>query len=505
PSPNSDFVAVGAGSVHSLGLKADGTIDACGAGQPGQSGWPHYSQCDVPSPNSDFVAVGAGSLHSLGLRGVTSQDCNFDGLPDECELAGNDCNSNGIPDDCDMARCAGDLACADCNTNGGPDECDIANGTSGDCQGDGIPDDCQLSGNDCNTNGVPDECDIANGTSGDCQGDGIPDDCQLSGNDCNSNGVPDDCDISMVLDVGDLVVGGNGLGTGESGAGVSVRDGLLYGAGVSAGAGMSSDPFIPTAGTNGAADLPFVDGVLSPDGNTPIDSGGSTNGFPDTDGNSYDAVRNGAAWAGMPITVADQPGVPRAGVGIHANAGITFDLAAIRAAYPGRSIERFEAVAGLLDPAIPEADVRLWVLVDGVVRYDGTFIYGGTTCESVTIFLTANSGFLTLASTDVDVNYNGDQAVFADARLVLSTASYDCNTNGVPDECDSIAPGDFDGDGFVTLADYMWFADCTAGPNTPPAVPMPACAPAYLTAFDMDNDNDVDLADFAAFQEAFSG
>jgi hypothetical protein len=64
----------------------------------------------------------------------------------------NDCNFNGIPDECEP----------DCNTNGSPDECDIAGGTSF----------------DCNTNGIPDDCDIAGGTSFDCNANGVPDECE---------------------------------------------------------------------------------------------------------------------------------------------------------------------------------------------------------------------------------------------------------------------------------------------------------------------------------------
>ncbi|MGD8454083.1 MAG: LamG domain-containing protein [Phycisphaerae bacterium] len=63
-----------------------------------------------------------------------------------------DGNGNGIPDECEMN---------DCNHNGIPDDEDIASGYS----------------LDCNENGVPDECDIADGTSDDCNDDGIPDEC----------------------------------------------------------------------------------------------------------------------------------------------------------------------------------------------------------------------------------------------------------------------------------------------------------------------------------------
>ena len=60
PPPNSEFVAVDAGEFHNLGLKTDSTIVAWG--------YNHYGQCAVPPPNTNFVAVGGGGSHSLGLK-----------------------------------------------------------------------------------------------------------------------------------------------------------------------------------------------------------------------------------------------------------------------------------------------------------------------------------------------------------------------------------------------------------------------------------------------------
>jgi len=108
---------------------------------------------------------------------LTSDDCQPNGVPDECET---DCNTNTVPDDCDIRDCAGDSACEDCNNNSIPDSCDLA-----DCTDDPA---CE----DCNDNSVPDECDIDDLTSDDCQPNGVPDDCET---DCNTNTVPDDCDI----------------------------------------------------------------------------------------------------------------------------------------------------------------------------------------------------------------------------------------------------------------------------------------------------------------------
>jgi hypothetical protein len=52
---------------------------------------------------------------------------------------GSDCNDNGIPDQCDIAGGA-----PDCNLNGRPDSCDIGSGSSSDLNGNGVPDECEL-------------------------------------------------------------------------------------------------------------------------------------------------------------------------------------------------------------------------------------------------------------------------------------------------------------------------------------------------------------------------
>ncbi|UCG15671.1 MAG: hypothetical protein JSV19_10295, partial [Phycisphaerales bacterium] len=60
PAPNADFIGIAGGSLHSLGLKADGSIVAWG--------YNYIGQCEVPSPNADFIGVAAGWQHSLGLK-----------------------------------------------------------------------------------------------------------------------------------------------------------------------------------------------------------------------------------------------------------------------------------------------------------------------------------------------------------------------------------------------------------------------------------------------------
>ena len=126
---------------------------------------------------------GNGQSDICDLFDGTSSDVNGNNVPDECEP---DCNGNGVPDDWDISTGTSQ----DCNGNEVPDECDIALGTSQDCDDNDIPDECEI---DCNGNGVVDSCDISQGTSQDCNGNQIPDECEP---DCNLNGIPDDCDIA---------------------------------------------------------------------------------------------------------------------------------------------------------------------------------------------------------------------------------------------------------------------------------------------------------------------
>jgi len=150
----------------------------------------------------------------------TSVDCDGNGVPDECQDTSTDCNTNGVWDACDIS--AG--SSPDCNVNGVPDGCDIEAGTSADCNSDDVPDDCEF---DCNGNDIADECDIASANSADCNGTGVPDECETDCNengladecdlasgtspDCNSNAAPDECDIAGGESLDDLPADGDGI------------------------------------------------------------------------------------------------------------------------------------------------------------------------------------------------------------------------------------------------------------------------------------------------------
>jgi hypothetical protein len=62
----------------------------------------------------------------------------------------------------------------DCNNNGQPDDEDTISGTSEDCNLNSFPDECELAGNDCNNDEIPDMCQLLE----DCNANGIVDDCE---------------------------------------------------------------------------------------------------------------------------------------------------------------------------------------------------------------------------------------------------------------------------------------------------------------------------------------
>jgi hypothetical protein len=78
-----------------------------------------------------------------------------------------DCNSNGIPDSCDIAG-----GMADCNGNGALDSCELASGAAVDQNGNGVPDSCDpfptlvLTANAAACNAIGSEVDVEARLSG---------------------------------------------------------------------------------------------------------------------------------------------------------------------------------------------------------------------------------------------------------------------------------------------------------------------------------------------------
>jgi hypothetical protein len=87
----------------------------------------------------------------------------------------------------------------------------------------------------------------------------------------------------------------------------------------------------------------------------------------------------------------------------------------------------------------------------------------------------------------------GDENVQVGALIF----SYTCEVNAL---FDATLVGDLDRDDDVDLSDFAVFQNCYGGPNNPPAGGCPE--PDFA---DMDGDNDVDVADFAALSRNYTG
>jgi hypothetical protein len=159
------------------------------------------------------------------------------------------------------------------------------------------------------------------------------------------------------LDLLDIVAGGNGRGRHRE-------------CGIDPGRGMESDLFLAEQhdGSQGFRRVRFhdpVDGVFIPSGNkgTELDSAGHTfSGFPPTCGTSYgliwaraadlpntDGDKNGQHWV-YQLKNGDQLMPDHRGLlCMHADAGIAFNLEAMRKMYPGRRPIRLRAVGGVAE------------------------------------------------------------------------------------------------------------------------------------------------------------
>lgn len=165
-----------------FGWQIDAIELVSGSADVDQDGLPDECTADCNQNDvSDIIDISSG----------TSNDCNNNLTPDECELAGNDCNNNGRPDECDLYSLPRTVA-------GGGGGGVPAN----DCNSNGIPDDCDIAENpylDCNVNFVLDPCEVASGVESDCNGNNFLDQCDIEfgvSPDCNLNGVPDSCDLA---------------------------------------------------------------------------------------------------------------------------------------------------------------------------------------------------------------------------------------------------------------------------------------------------------------------
>lgn len=225
------------------------------------------------------------------------------------------------------------------------------------------------------------------------------------------------------LDLADVIGGGNGFGTGNPTSAISPVSGRYV-------TPVESD----RSGSHHYVPIPwnrYVDGAFVPNGTEPqiVSSAGHrfhecpvTNNIYYTDvtnvGDSSigKQVLNGRAY-GSP----DQPCIL-----MHANLGITFDLAAIASLNAASGIDRFRAVFGVSESGTERpCNADFWVLVDGQVRFSRTGVRTKGIAGEVDVELTESDRFLTLITTDggdadgVLRGTDSDWCVFAEPYLEL--------------------------------------------------------------------------------------
>ena len=174
------------------------------------------------------------------------------------------------------------------------------------------------------------------------------------------------------------------------------------------------------------SNVPFVDGVFVPDksadGTVISSTGLRAMNLPRTSGQVWDAIRCGPVNS-QHSTVLDGVdfGTPEHTLlSLHANVGITFDLAQLRAAGVPSELA-FTATAGYFGQT-PRQGASYWVLIDGEVKAQRLNFGRDDGSLAIDLPIPEQARCLTLIATDGGNGIAHDQLGFADAWLVNRAA-----------------------------------------------------------------------------------
>ncbi len=223
------------------------------------------------------------------------------------------------------------------------------------------------------------------------------------------------------IDLADVVGGGNGLGSGKRRLGIDVRSGAVQEREFGRLGNVEANTF------KSCKSYEFIDGVVVPDGGEnaqaqiPITSTGvMVSGVADTSGEVWDMIRNGpvASQHSTELDGVDYFSNTHSMLGLHANAGITFDLQAIRSA-ANLTAMRFTAVAGYGGKEGAHK-AEYYVYLDDE-RQAGGPISREDGAVQLNIDIADSARFLTLLSTDGGNGIGHDQVFFGDPHLHSAT------------------------------------------------------------------------------------
>ncbi|WP_197451176.1 DUF1553 domain-containing protein [Rosistilla oblonga] len=220
------------------------------------------------------------------------------------------------------------------------------------------------------------------------------------------------------VDLADIVGGGNGYGSGKKGRGIDPRTGLVQESSVSSLSDVRSGHF-------SASDTPFVDGVFIPaSSKTQISSTGVfVSELPNNSGNAWDAIRNGPVTSqfSSKLGSTDYNADGHSMIGLHANAGITFDLDAMRDALAAGNPDVSKTDAFEFSTTVGYGGRTVEPSAEFHILFDGELILrkriGRNDVVHVSRAIPAKTRFLTLISTDGGNGYGHDQVSFGDPRI----------------------------------------------------------------------------------------
>lgn len=224
------------------------------------------------------------------------------------------------------------------------------------------------------------------------------------------------------LDLADMVGGGDGTGSGQDGLGIPVQNGQAMTEMLGYFKDLQPNRFErPRFPEKLKAPAAFVDGVVLPNGRTPVPIS-STKLFaqdvPATSGHTWDAVRNGHLSAQVSKTLGgiDYSQKGRSMLGLHANSAVTFDLDAVRHHF-GYDALRFTATGGFgakQSEAASLADVSVYV--DGKLVFRRLKLTKDAVVP-IDLELAKRARFLTLMATDGGDGIGSDLLFFGDPLL----------------------------------------------------------------------------------------
>ena len=230
--------------------------------------------------------------------------------------------------------------------------------------------------------------------------------------------------VHRSVSLADLVGGGDGFGS-RVNWGISPSDAVPV-------PGLPEGQIVSNGKYQKYNVMPQIDGVFIPNGrNGPeqLDSAGHSFQFPPTSGTTCIAVCSKSMEpCRLPPDMSKRHPrlvVTHPAILVHANSGITFDLASIRASVHGLNLSRFQSVVIDMQttPFNPPRLCDVWVFVDGQLRLSRTRFCVQQGPVEVDIPLKASDQFLTLVTTDGGDDIHSDLVHYHDPRIVLEAAA----------------------------------------------------------------------------------